>query len=113
LTSHDCLRLGIIDHTVPEPGDGAHTDHAETAILLRRSILRELASTERMRPKRRLERRFARYRQIGSTRSWIRGRLERRLAHLTDRMGGFFDRLRNRSAMRKRFDYGDESDIAV
>lgn len=113
LTSHDCLRLGIIDHTVPEPGDGAHTDHAETAILLRRSILRELASTERMRPKRRLERRFARYRQLGSTRSWLRGRLERRLAHLTDRIGGFFDRLRNRSAMRKRFDYGDESDIAV
>ena len=84
LTSHDCLRLGIIDHTVPEPGDGAHTDHAETALLLRRSILRELSAVQRLRPKRRMERRYARYRQIGSTRSWVRGRLERRLAHLND-----------------------------
>ena len=113
LTSHDCLRLGIIDHTVTEPGDGAHTDHAETALLLRRSILRELSRIQRMRPKRRVEQRYARYRQIGSTRSWIRGRMERRLAHLTDRLGGFIDRLRDRSTLRRRLDYGEESDIPV
>lgn len=114
LTSHDCLRLGIIDHTVPEPGDGAHTDHAETALILRRRIMRELASLQRIRTKRRVERRYARYRQIGSTRSWIRGRVERRLAHFTDRTGGFFDRIRHRSpSLRKRFDYGDERDIPV
>ena len=113
LTSHDCLRLGIIDHTVPEPGDGAHTDHAETALLLRRSILRELSSVQRLRPKRRLERRYVRYRQIGSTRSWIRGRIERRMAHLNDRIGGFIDRVRNRTTVRRRFDYGDEGDIPV
>jgi acetyl-CoA carboxylase carboxyl transferase subunit beta len=113
LTSHDCLRLGIIDHTVPEPGDGAHTDHAETAILLRRSILRELSRAERMRSKRRLERRYARYRQLGSTRSWIRGRLERRMAHFTDRLGGWMDRLRDRSTLRRRPDYSDEGDIPV
>jgi acetyl-CoA carboxylase carboxyl transferase subunit beta len=113
LTSHDCLRLGIIDHTVPEPGDGAHTDHAEAALILRRSILQELARVQRSRPKRRLEARYSRYRHIGSTRSWIRGRMERRMAHLTDRVGGFIGRLRNRSAVRRRFEYGDDSDIPV
>ena len=113
LTSHDCLRLRIIDQTVPEPGDGAHTDHAEAALLLRRSILRELSRIQRIRPKRRVEQRYARYRQIGSTHSWLRGRLERRMAHFTDRFGGFIDRIRDRSTMRRRFDYGDESDIPV
>jgi len=113
LTSHDCLRLGIIDHTVPEPGEGAHTDHAETALLLRRAILRELSRVQRVRSKRRLEQRYARYRQIGSTRSWIRGRLERRFAHLGDRIGGFKDRIQDRSTLRRRMDYGDETDIPV
>lgn len=114
LTSHDCLRLGIIDHTVPEPGDGAHTDHGETALILRRAVLREISRTQRMRPKRRIEQRYSRYRHIGSTRSWLRGRLERRTAHLTDRIGGLMGRLKDRSAMRRRFDYGgDESDIPV
>lgn len=112
LTSHDCLRLGIIDHTVPEPGDGAHTDHAEAAMLLRRSILRELARTQREKSKRRVERRYARYRQIGSTRSWVRGRLERRLAHLQDRIGAMADRLRGKT-LRRRFDFGEDTDIAV
>ncbi|MCC6958457.1 MAG: acetyl-CoA carboxylase carboxyl transferase subunit beta [Dehalococcoidia bacterium] len=114
LTSHDCLRLGIIDQTVAEPGEGAHTDHAETALILRRAILRELARTQRVRSKRRLEQRYTRYRSIGSTRSWLRGRLERRLAHFTDRLGGWMDRMRDRSSMRRRYEFGgDESDIAV
>lgn len=112
LTSHDCLRLGIVDHTVPEPGEGAHTDHSEAALLLRRSILRELARAQRENGKRRVERRYARYRQIGSTRSWVRGRIERRMAHLQDRIGGMVDRMRGRT-MRRRFDFGDETDIPV
>lgn len=112
LTSHDCLRLGIIDHTVPEPGDGAHTDHAEAAVLLRRAILRELSRVQRTRAKRRVEQRYARYREIGSTRSWIRGRLERQLAHFTDRMSGAAGRLRDRSTPRRRYDFGDD-DIPV
>lgn len=112
LTSHDCLRLGIVDHTVPEPGEGAHTDHGEAAMLLRRSILRELARAQREKGKRRVERRYARYRQIGSTRSWVRGRLERRMAHLQDRIGGMMDRLRGRT-IRRRLDFGDETDIPV
>lgn len=114
ITSHDCLRMGIIDATVPEPGDGAHTDHAEAAQLLRRSILRQLIGLQRMRTKRLLERRYQRYRQMGSTHSWVRGRLERQLAHLSDRLGGMVDRVRNRSAIvRRRVDFGEEPDIPV
>ncbi len=114
LTSHDCLRLGIADATVLEPGDGAHTDHAEAAVLLRRSILRELTRVQRLRPKTRMERRYLRYRQIGSTRSWLRGRLERRLAHFLDRAGGIRDRLLRRPGQfGRRGDYGDEPNIPV
>jgi len=113
LTSHDCLRLGIIDHTVSEPGDGAHTDHAEAALILRRSILRELSRIQRIGQKRRVERRYQRYRQIGSTRSWVRGRFERRMAHFTDRFGGVVDRLRGRGIARRRYDSSGERDIPV
>jgi acetyl-CoA carboxylase carboxyl transferase subunit beta len=114
ITSHDCLRMGIIDATVPEPGEGAHTDHAEAAQLLRRSILRQLLVAQRTRTKRRVEQRYQRYRQIGSTHSWVRGRLERRMAHLSDMLGGMLDRVRNRSAIvRRRVDFGDEPDIPV
>jgi acetyl-CoA carboxylase carboxyl transferase subunit beta len=114
ITSHDCLRLGIVDASVPEPGEGAHTNHQEAAVLLQRSILRELTQIQRMRPKRRLERRYERYREIGSTRSWLRGTIERRLAHVRDRLGGTFDRLRGRSSLvRKRIEFGDHPDIPV
>ncbi|MEO6397667.1 MAG: carboxyl transferase domain-containing protein [Tepidiformaceae bacterium] len=114
LTSHDCRKLGITDRTISEPRDGAHADHAEAAELLRRGILRELNAIRRMRPKRRLARRYARYREIGSTRSWLRGRLERQMAHLFDRLGGMSDRLRSRgTAGARRMDFGDHPDIPV
>ena len=114
LTSHDCLKLGITDRTIAEPRDGAHTDHGEASELLRRGILRELNAIRRVRPKRRLDRRYARYREIGSTRSWLRGRLERRMAHFFDRLGGMADRVRLRGTTgRRRMDFGDHPDIPV
>jgi acetyl-CoA carboxylase carboxyl transferase alpha subunit/acetyl-CoA carboxylase carboxyl transferase beta subunit len=114
LTSHDCLSLGVIDGIVPEPGDGAHTDHAEAALLVRRSVLRALTQLQKARPKKRLEQRYERYRHVGSTRSRLRGRLERRLAHLTDRLSRAWARIRRRSdASRRRLDFGDERDIPI
>lgn len=113
LTSHDCLRLGIVDRTITEPGEGAHTDHAETALLVRRGVLRELTRIQRLRPKARMERRYTRYREIGSTRSWLRGRLERRIAHLTDRLAGIRERLFRRGGAVGRRDLGDEPNIPV
>ncbi|HEX6031154.1 MAG TPA: carboxyl transferase domain-containing protein, partial [Tepidiformaceae bacterium] len=113
LTSHDCLKLGIVDATVQEPGEGAHTDHSEAAFLLRRGLIRELTRLQRMRPKRRLERRYTRYREIGSTRSWLRGRVERQVAHLTDRLAGGWERLRSRSPVRRRMEFDEHPDIPV
>jgi acetyl-CoA carboxylase alpha subunit len=114
LTSHDCLRLGIVDRTITEPGEGAHTDHAEAAELVRRGILRELTRIQKMRMKRRLEARYARYRETGSTRSWVRGRIERRLAHFADRVGGAWARFRQHGLSRRRkLDYEDYPDIPV
>ena len=92
LTSHDCLRLGIADAVVGEPGEGAHTNHDEAALLLRRAVLRELTAIQRRRTARRLAARRARYRGYGATHDSVRGTLERRLAHLRDRVGHMFGR---------------------
>jgi acetyl-CoA carboxylase carboxyl transferase subunit beta len=94
ITSHDCLRLGIIDATVSEPAEGAHTNPEETAQLIARAVLQRLAELRRKRPKARLEERYHRYRQIGATHGSLRGRLDRRLAHLGDRFQGAVARMR-------------------
>ncbi|HKS92894.1 MAG TPA: hypothetical protein VJQ83_13260, partial [Tepidiformaceae bacterium] len=112
LTSTDCLRLGIIDGVVPEPGEGAHTDHDEAAALVRRGVLRELTGLNALRPKTRMQRRYERYREIGSTRSRIRGTVERRIAHLADRVGGTWERVVRRN-WRRRSDFDDDAHIAV
>jgi acetyl-CoA carboxylase carboxyl transferase subunit beta len=114
ITSHDCVRLGIVDATIREPGEGAHTNHEEAAQLVRRAISRELTALRQMRPKRRLDRRHARYRHIGSAHGWLRGTAERRFAHLRDRISGALDRLRGRtSEWRRRLEYPDSTDIPV
>lgn len=49
MTAAEQVELGIVDAVVPEPGDGAHTDHPATARALRdaiRSALRTLAGRD-------------------------------------------------------------------
>jgi acetyl-CoA carboxylase carboxyl transferase subunit alpha len=41
-----CLELGVIDAIVPEPGDGAHTDHDEAARLLGDALAESLEQLE-------------------------------------------------------------------
>jgi acetyl-CoA carboxylase carboxyl transferase subunit beta len=113
MTSHDCLRLHIADGTVAEPGEGAHTDHQEAAVLLRRAVVRELTRLEDLRPRTRLVRRYERYRHMGDTRARLRGTLERRLAHLFDRMGAAWDRMRGRARTRLRSDGAGSWDIPL
>jgi acetyl-CoA carboxylase carboxyl transferase subunit beta len=112
ITSHDCLRLGIADGLVPEPGEGAHTNHDEAAAILRRAILRELVRIEEANPRKLRSRRYDRYRHTGTTRARVRGTLERRRAHLFDRIGLSWDRLR-RNAARRRSDGGESPEIPV
>lgn len=42
MTAADQLELGVVDQVVPEPGEGAHTDHRETARRLRGVIVEHL-----------------------------------------------------------------------
>jgi acetyl-CoA carboxylase alpha subunit len=41
-TAEACLALGVVDVIVPEPGGGAHRDHARAAELLGDAIAAEL-----------------------------------------------------------------------
>jgi acyl-CoA carboxylase subunit beta len=112
MTSHDCLKLGISDATVPEPGEGAHTNHTEASQLVRRSIVRALTDLRRSKQTKRLARRYDRYRNVGSTRSSVRGRLERQFAHMADRLERLLEWPRRRHGSRKRVDH-DSADIPV
>ncbi len=42
MSAQDQLALGVIDEVIPEPGDGAHTDVAETGRRVRAAIVRHL-----------------------------------------------------------------------
>ena len=46
MTAADQQALGVVDIVVPEPGEGAHVDPAETARRLRPIILDRLAALE-------------------------------------------------------------------
>src|SRR5256885_13954269 len=41
-TSQDLLRLGVIDHVIPEPLGGAHRDHHQTAMRVQQYPIRSL-----------------------------------------------------------------------
>lgn len=65
LTSHDLLRLGIIDSIIPEPPGGAHLDPAVAARELRDALVREIHELDQVPLKKLLRRRYRRYRAIG------------------------------------------------
>ena len=77
LTARDCMELGIIDRVVPEPSGGAHSDPDEAARLLERAIVRELAALQAMPAKRRLRRRYEKYRDMGEYSSRVRATVSR------------------------------------
>jgi acetyl-CoA carboxylase carboxyl transferase subunit alpha len=60
-----CLELGVIDAIVPEPGDGAHTDHAEAAQLLGDALGESLEQLERQSGDELRRQRRVRFRTIG------------------------------------------------
>ena len=66
LTSHDLMRLGLVDEVVPEPEGGAHRDHDQTAAnlgaVLRRSLKRALdLPIDQL-----LKERYAKFRKLGN-----------------------------------------------
>jgi acetyl-CoA carboxylase carboxyl transferase subunit alpha len=65
MSAQDQLALGVVDRVVPEPGEGAHADHAETARRLRAVIVEELDRLGAMTPDELVEARYRRYRALG------------------------------------------------
>ena len=65
ITAPDLLRLGVIDAIVPEPVGGAHNDPDEAARLLDTPLARALADVAAMPTPRRLDARYAKFRQMG------------------------------------------------
>jgi acetyl-CoA carboxylase carboxyl transferase subunit alpha len=65
MTAGEQLLLGVVDEVVAEPGEGAHTDHAEVARRLRPILLGHLDRLAALPVDELLERRYARYRAMG------------------------------------------------
>jgi acetyl-CoA carboxylase beta subunit/acetyl-CoA carboxylase alpha subunit len=69
-TGHDwpareCERLGLVDVIVPEPQSGAHADPGWAAMTLMGALTRSLAELANTGPRRLLETRHRRHRQLG------------------------------------------------
>jgi acetyl-CoA carboxylase carboxyl transferase subunit alpha len=60
-----CLELGVVDGIVPEPPEGAHTDHDEAARLLAASLQEALQAVESLDPEERRRARHRKFRTMG------------------------------------------------
>jgi acetyl-CoA carboxylase carboxyl transferase subunit alpha len=65
ITAPDLLGFGIIDDIVPEPPEGAHTDHAAAALALQTALVAALAELDSVPLADLLVQRARRYRGIG------------------------------------------------
>ncbi|HLZ28966.1 MAG TPA: acetyl-CoA carboxylase carboxyltransferase subunit alpha [Chloroflexota bacterium] len=65
ITAPDLLGFGIIDAIIPEPPEGAHTDHAATAQALQKALVAQLAALDGVDIDDLLVQRAHRYRGIG------------------------------------------------
>ena len=65
MTAAEQQALGVVDVVVAEPGDGAHSDHAETARRLRAVIVEQLDVLSRVPIEDLLEARYRRFRELG------------------------------------------------
>ena len=66
MTADDQLALGVVDVVIPEPGDGAHAEPAETARRLKSAILEQLDRLTAIPLDRLVEERYRRYRSLGA-----------------------------------------------
>ena len=68
MTAPEQAALGVVDLVVEEPGEGAHTDHAETARRLRVVILEQLEALTALSLDDLVEARYRRFRGLGAFR---------------------------------------------
>jgi len=64
-TSADLLRLGVVDHVIPEPLGGAHRDHHQMALRVKQYLLRTLRELTAKSPKQLLDGRYEKFRRMG------------------------------------------------
>jgi acetyl-CoA carboxylase carboxyl transferase subunit beta len=92
MSAADQHALGVVDIVVPEPGEGAHAEPAQTAERLRAIILDRLDALEAMTIDALIEQRYRRYRALGAytevSRPDVPGRIDRSLA---DRLRDLLD----------------------
>ena len=65
MTAAEQQALGVVDIVVEEPGDGAHSDHHETARRLKSVIVEQLDQLSRIPLSDLVEARYRRYRMLG------------------------------------------------
>jgi acetyl-CoA carboxylase carboxyl transferase subunit alpha len=66
MTADDQRALGVVDQVIPEPGEGAHADPAETARRLKAAILEQLDRLSAVPIDQLVEQRYRRYRSLGA-----------------------------------------------
>ena len=66
LTAQDLLSFGLIDDIVPEPAEGAHTDHAAAAENLREYVRRYLGQLSALDAAQLVEHRYLKFRKMGN-----------------------------------------------
>jgi acetyl-CoA carboxylase carboxyl transferase subunit alpha len=66
MTAGDQRELGVVDVVIPEPGEGAHSDPAETARRLKVAILEQLDRLAAIPLDRLVDERYHRYRSFGA-----------------------------------------------
>lgn len=64
ITAKDLDQMGMIDTIVPEPQDGAHTDHAEAAHLLDLELEKSLAEVQKLSIDQMLDARYNKFRKM-------------------------------------------------
>lgn len=68
LTAADLQNLGLIDAVIPEPREGAHTDHRATVKRVMNQVQRAISELERLDPKERIRLRREKYLSMGTFR---------------------------------------------
>ncbi len=66
LTAPDLLEQKIVDRIIPEPLGGAHTDHIETAKILKAAIKEELEQLLKIKPEKLVDLRREKFGKMGS-----------------------------------------------
>jgi acetyl-CoA carboxylase carboxyl transferase subunit alpha len=65
ITAPDLKKFGVVDRILPEPEGGAHRDHVAAAETVRAALIESLASLRSLSVRQLLDRRYAKYRDIG------------------------------------------------